>query len=180
MRATAAAILAATVVALPPACHRATAPLDWNTVDAIIADEFPDVPGVNTAELAAALADDPSGVVILDARAREEFVVSHLPGARHVGSDADAAGRLAATTPGARVVVYCSVGYRSAALVERLREAGHGNAVNLEGSIFRWADEGRPVYRGATRVEQVHPYNERWGSLLPRSLWAYAPPAAAP
>ena len=165
---------------LAAGCGGPDRPLDWPAVDALISSAFPDTPSLTTAELAAALAANPSDVVLLDAREAEEFAVSHLPGAHHVGDDADAAGRVAAAAPGARVVVYCSVGYRSAALVGRLRERGHANAVNLDGSIFRWAGEGRPVYRGDARVEQVHPYDDRWGALLPRSLWAYAPPAAAP
>ena len=153
--------------------------LDWGTVERMIAAEFPAVPGLTTRALAARLAADPAGVVLLDARAAGEFAVSHLPGAHHVGSDAAAASRLAAAAPGATVVAYCSVGYRSAALVARLRGLGHANAVNLEGSIFRWAAEGRPVYRGGARVAQVHPYDDAWGALLPRPLWAFAPGAAA-
>lgn len=172
----AAAWIVLSVLAVPgTACIRDRQPLDWSAVEALIAGEFPDVPGIGTAELAAALAADPAGVVILDARAAEEFAVSHLPGARHVGADANIAGGLAAGAADASVVVYCSVGYRSAALVDRLRQQGHANAVNLEGSIFRWAGEGRPVYRDGARVEQVHPYDDRWGALLPRTLWAYAP-----
>ncbi len=154
--------------------------LDWSAVERLIAEDFPAVPGLTTRELAERLAADPAGVVLLDARAAGEFAVSHLPGAHHVGSDAAAASRLAAAAPGATLVAYCSVGYRSAALVERLRAMGHANAVNLEGSIFRWAAEGRPVHRGAARVAQVHPYDEAWGTLLPRPLWAFAPDAAAP
>ena len=154
--------------------------LDWGAVERMIAAEFPDVPGLTTRELAERLAADPAGVVLLDARAAGEFAVSHLPGAHHVGSDAAAATRLAAAAPGAALVAYCSVGYRSAALVERLRGMGHVNAINLEGSIFRWAGEGRPVYRGAVRVAEVHPYDDAWGVLLPRSLWAFAPGGAAP
>ena len=170
----AAAWIALSVLAvLGSACNQDRQPLDWSAVEALIESEYPDVPGITTAELAAALAGDPAGVVLLDARAADEFAVSHLPGARHVGADAELAGRLAAAD--ARVVVYCSVGYRSAALVDRLREQGHANAVNLEGSIFRWTGEGRPVYRDGERVEQVHPYDDRWGALLPRTLWAYAP-----
>ena len=179
VRSAAAWIAPCVLAVLAAACHQDPQPLDWSAVEAMIAGEFPDVPGVSTAELAAQLAADPTGVVILDARAEEEFAVSHLPAARLVGSDADAASRLAAEAD-ARVVVYCSVGYRSAALVDRLRERGHANAVNLEGSIFRWAGEGRPLYRDGVRVEQVHPYDDRWGALLPRTLWAYAPAAAAP
>ena len=155
-------------------------PLDWSTVERMIAAEFPDVPGLTTRELAERLASDPAGVVLLDARAAGEFAVSHLSGAHLVESDAGAASRLAASAPGATVVAYCSVGYRSAALVEQLRRMGHANVVNLEGSIFRWAAEGRPVYRGAARVTQVHPYDDAWGALLPGPLWAFTPHAAAP
>ncbi len=161
-------------------CGCAPDTLDWRTVERMIAEEFRAVPSLTTRELAEQLASDPAGVVLLDARAAAEFAVSHLPGAHHVGSDAAAASRLAAAAPGAAIVAYCSVGYRSAALVERLRGMGHANAVNLEGSIFRWAGEGRPVYRSAVRVEQVHPYDDAWGALLPESLWAFTPDAAAP
>lgn len=178
VRSAAACVALSLLAVLGSACDQDPQPLDWSAAEALIEGEFPDVPGITTTELAAELAADPAGVVILDARAADEFAVSHLPGARLVGSDADAAGRLAAAAPDARIVVYCSVGYRSAALVDRLREQGHANAVNLEGSIFRWAGEGRPVYRAGERVEQVHPYDDRWGALLPRTLWAYAPTAA--
>ena len=179
VRRAAAWIALSVLAAAGAACTRDSQPLDWNAVETMIAAEFPDAPGIGTAELAAALAAGAADVVVLDARAAEEFAVSHLPGARLVGADAGLAGRLAAAAPDARVVVYCSVGYRSAALVDRLREQGHANAVNLEGSIFRWAGEGRPVHRDGVRVEQVHPYDDRWGALLPRALWAYAPADAA-
>ena len=180
MRNAAAWLVAAALAAPAAGCERAARGLDWSTVDAVIAEEFPDVPSLTTADLASSLAAGPTGVVLLDARAPEEFAVSHLPGAHLVGSDAAAAERLAAAAPGAVLVAYCSVGYRSAALVEELRARGLANAVNLEGSIFRWAGEGRPVYRGAARVEQVHPYDDNWGALLPRPLWAYAPADTAP
>jgi hypothetical protein len=64
------------------------------------------------------------------------------------------------------IVTYCSVGYRSGAFAERLRSAGFTNVVNLEGSIFRWANEGRPLFRSARPVTEVHPYNRTWGLLL--------------
>ena len=171
---------AAGLILLLAVCGCAPDTLDWGTVERMIAEDFPAVPGLTTRELAERLAADPAGVVLLDARAAGEFAVSHLPGAHHVGSDADAASRLAASAPGAAVVAYCSVGYRSAALVARLHGMGHANAVNLEGSIFRWAAEGRPVYRAGVRVEEVHPYDDAWGALLPRSLWTFAPDAPAP
>ena len=71
---------------------------------------------------------------------------------------------LEANDPERTVVVYCSVGYRSSRLAEELRARGFENVFNLEGSLFQWANEGRPLYRGEERVDQAHPYDEEWGS----------------
>jgi len=69
------------------------------------------------------------------------------------------------------IVVYCSVGLRSSDLAEGLRARGFTAVHNLEGGIFRWANEGFATYRsngtGAEeRVDVVHPFDERWGTLL--------------
>ena len=48
----------------------------------------------------------------------------------------------------APIVTYCSVGYRSGKMAERLQAAGYTNVRNLEGSIFKWANEHRPLVRG--------------------------------
>lgn len=155
-------------------------PLDWDAVEALISKDYPQVPGLSPDALAEQLDSGRTEILLLDAREADEFAVSHLRGAHHVGSDAEAAGRLVASAPDALIVAYCSVGYRSAALVTELHDRGHTNAVNLEGSLFRWVGEGRPVYRGTTRVLEVHPYDESWGALLPAHLWAFEPPAAGP
>lgn len=162
------------VVALA-SCRPAPDALDWDTVEAMIAHNFPGVPSLTTEELAAGLASESRDIILLDAREAAEFDVSHLPGAHHVGSDTEAVARLADGSPDALIVVYCSVGYRSAALVANLIERGYTNAVNLEGSIFRWASETRPLSRGAMNVREVHPYDDEWGTLLPPDLWAYTP-----
>ena len=153
------------------ACQQPSETLGWDSVTRLIAEEFPTVPGLTTAELARALADDPSQVVLLDARAPEEFAVSHLEGARLATSVAEAEALLEQVGPDTLVVAYCSVGYRSAALVKALQARGVRNAVNLEGSIFAWANEGRPVFRDGSVVSQVHPYDDSWGVLLNRPLW---------
>jgi hypothetical protein len=41
---------------------------------------------------------------------------------------------------------------------------------NLEGSIFRWANEGRPVYADGMQVDRVHPFDDSWGKLLKEDL----------
>lgn len=127
--------------------------------------EHPGVPWVATETLSRWLAQQERQVVLLDIREVAEFDVSHLRDARRVAPDASDMAALRIPRS-ATIVVYCSVGYRSAALGQRLRAAGYQRVYNLQGGIFQWANEGRPVYRGAARVELVHPYDRDWGRLL--------------
>ncbi len=134
----------------------------------IVRAKFPKVPQLPTAELALRLADTNSPApLLLDVRKEEEFRVSHIPGAVRVDPDAKAT-TLAPllNRPDRPVVVYCSVGWRSSALAERLLEAGHTNVANLEGSIFGWANEDRPLVCETGAALKVHPYNRTFGKLL--------------
>ena len=149
--------------------------LGWQAIKAETRRKFPSVPRIQTHELAAWL-DDPKRPqpLLLDVREQAEFDVSHLANAQQVEPGSDpAALHLPKERP---IVTYCSVGYRSADLVCRLQEAGFTDARNLEGSIFQWVNEGRPVIKDGRRVEQVHPYNKTWGLLLNPSLRADVPP----
>ena len=138
-------------------------------MDAAVAARYPDVRAVTTGALAAELGRRPAPL-LLDAREPAEYAVSHLPGARRVDPDASAGDLAAALDTVARdrpVVVYCSVGLRSAGVAERLGRAGFSDVRNLEGSVFRWANEGRPLVGGAGGAAGlVHPYNATWGRLL--------------
>jgi rhodanese-related sulfurtransferase len=133
----------------------------------MVRKRFPEVNQLPTRELAAWLADtNRPQPVIFDVRQPEEFAISHLAGARNV-TPAARADSLQALVPANRpVVVYCSVGYRSSELARRLMQAGITNVFNLEGSIFQWANEGRPVVATNGPAVKVHPYNDRWGALL--------------
>ncbi|MGH9338379.1 MAG: exo-beta-N-acetylmuramidase NamZ domain-containing protein [Acidobacteriota bacterium] len=149
---------------LVPAC--ATEP-GWPETLASIRKQFPEVQQLQTEELAAWLSDrSRPAPMLLDARSPEEFAVSHLSGARLLAPQADPAQVLLTTSKDREIVVYCSVGYRSSAAAGRLQKSGFTRVFNLEGSIFKWANEGRPVYRQGKRVGQVHPYDEQWGLLL--------------
>ena len=108
---------------------------------------------------------EPNGLVLIDVRSPEEQALSQLRGAQALDpSNPDIAAL--AIPEDAKVVVYCSIGYRSAAIVEDLERAGAQNVYNLEGGLFDWANQGRPIYRGEARVLEVHPYNGLWGLLL--------------
>lgn len=150
----------------------------WENLLQSIRKRFPTVRHVTTQELAAWLADTnrTPHPLLIDARDTKEFEVSHLAGARHLAS-VDAIRRVV-SSPASPVVVYCSVGYRSSALAAKLQKAGLTNVFNLEGSLFAWANEGRPVYRGERPLTpaQVHPYDRKWGQLLRKELHAPARP----
>ena len=145
----------------------------WEHTLRLVRESFPDVPRISTRQLAAMRADGATpGIVLLDARSAAEFNVSHLDGALLASNTRMALEVLEASEPGRTVVVYCSVGYRSSRLAALLRAHGFEKVFNLEGSLFRWANEGRPLHRGTERVHEAHPYDEEWGHLLDRRLWA--------
>lgn len=133
---------------------------------AAVRREFPAAKPVSTAELAAWM-EEPGGVVLLDAREPEEFSLSRVKGAREVSSVRSV---IESAAGGERLVVYDSVGFRSAELVESLGTPSSGKVFYLEGGIFQWANEGRPLVdaEGET-TREVHPYNKLWGRLLGRS-----------
>jgi rhodanese-related sulfurtransferase len=158
----------------------------WRAVDAQLTARYADLPTVDTDALADWLDNpnaDTSGAapLLLDARSEAEYAVSHLPGAIRVDPDAGVeawraavAGARAGDPAGERpVVVYCSVGLRSARVAQGLRESGVGDVRNVRGSLFRWAAEGRALESADGRpATVVHPYDAVWGRLLPPALRA--------
>lgn len=161
---------------------------DWREVEQEIRQRFPGVPQMSTGELSERLRrGEGEGLVpaplVIDARAPEEYAVSHLRGALSAPDEETALRILSNTSPERPVVVYCSVGWRSSEMVERLRARPElmdreGPIWNLEGSIFRWANEGRTVVQDGSPVRGVHPYDRDWGRLLHRELWAWEPEQA--
>ena len=141
--------------------------VDWFLLKTSLRHKFPKVEWISTSELADWLANKKRPApVLVDVRTTDEWNVSHIAGARRVDPNASverAANGVAKETP---IVTYCAVGYRSGEIAERLRAAGFTNVHNLEGSIFQWANEHRPLVRGEERVSQVHPYNNFWGRLV--------------
>jgi rhodanese-related sulfurtransferase len=141
--------------------------IDWFLLKKSLRHRFPQVEWISTRELADWIADQGRPApLLLDVRTPEEWNVSHLPGARRVDPNASVERAMAGVPKETRIVTYCAVGYRSGELATKLRRAGFTDVHNLEGSIFEWANERRPLVRGEERVSTVHPYNKLWGLLL--------------
>lgn len=162
------------LMALTACVGQATGPT-WAGVEARITEAFPDVPSIDTAGLSELLRNPLQTVVLIDVREPDEFAVSHLRGAVRATSIDQVAAMVHDAPADATIVAYCSVGYRSARLVADLRERGVTEVYNLEGSIFRWANEDRPLYRGDVPVRQVHPFDESWGTLLHADRRSFSP-----
>ncbi len=148
----------------------------WWLVHALQDTLYAQVAPISTQQLADTLlaqAQLPAGerLQLLDLRNAEEYALSRIAPAQNVSlqqlaayvhnhSDSAAKSRL--------IVVYCSVGLRSAQAAHQLQQAGFTQVRNLRGGIFQWAEQGR-LLEGA---RQVHPYNSYWGQMLPLALRA--------
>lgn len=78
----------------------------------------------------------------------------------------------------AAVVCYCSIGYRSSDMAQRLFRAARTDNIpldvyNMHGGIFQWAIEEREIVNeDGIKAAVVHPYSSVWGKLLPVKLRA--------
>ncbi len=149
-----------------------TGEMTWAGVKEDVRDKYPTVVQLATPELASWLqSDSTSPPILLDVRQADEYQTSHLKGALLATDLEDALKHLDDKSPGRPIVLYCSVGYRSSELAGKLQKKGFTRVYNLEGSLFQWANEGRPVFRGEEQVHEVHPFDRRWGVLLKTEYW---------
>lgn len=141
--------------------------LTFSLIKRLTSRIFPMVEWITPEELAQWL-NDPikPQPLLLDARTEAEYAVSHLKHAERIEPDNPKLAAFAGVSKDMPIVVYCSVGYRSARVAERFAQAGFSRIYNLEGSIFQWANQGRPIFKDANPTRLVHPYDPLWGRLL--------------
>lgn len=143
-----------------------------NTYDMMLSSLLSrDVPEVDVVTLSQSLHED---AILLDARERQEYEVSHLYGARLIGYDFFDINSLSEIDKDEQIVVYCSIGYRSEQITKKMRNAGYTNVSNLYGGIFEWKNTGHEVSDMDGEVtEEVHAYNRVWGVWLNRGKKVY-------
>mgnify|MGYP003149321972 CR=1 FL=1 len=116
----------------------------------------------------------PNGdVVFLDTRAKKEFNVSHIDGAIWVGFLSFNKRRVKNIPKDKKIILYCSVGYRSEKIAEKLQEEGFTDVHNLYGGIFEWVNESKTVVNDRGLTQEVHPYNNEWGQWLDKGIKTY-------
>ncbi len=112
-------------------------------------------------------------VTLLDAREKPEYKVSYIEGATHIGYDNFDSTAVLKMDKSKPVVVYCSVGYRSEKISEKLRLMGFENVSNLYGGIFEWKNAGYPVKDINGETEKVHAFDKVWGVWLKKGEKVY-------
>lgn len=128
----------------------------------------------NVKEIGAKEAKQDSLSVFLDAREKKEFEVSHVKNAIWVGYDDFDLNRVKNVDKTKKIIVYCSVGYRSEKITEKLTKAGYKNVSNVVGGIFEWKNLGYPVVDASGKeTEKVHAYSKTWGIWLNKGEKVY-------
>ena len=106
--------------------------------------------------------------IFLDAREIEEYNISHIDKAIHIGYDKfdikTIKSSLSKDTP---IIIYCSIGYRSEKIGEVLKNNGFQTVHNLYGSIFEWVNQHHPIYdTNGNQILTLHTYNKKWSKWV--------------
>jgi rhodanese-related sulfurtransferase len=122
-----------------------------------------DVPVISIADAYA----EASNYIFLDAREQEEYEVSHIKDAIHIGYDDFDLERVSHLDKNQPIIIYCSIGYRSEKIGEKLKDAGFQNVQNLFGSIFEWVNQHHPIYNASReQTNEIHTFNKKWSKWV--------------
>jgi rhodanese-related sulfurtransferase len=138
------------------------------TLKALLSHTVPEVSVAQVKEL--------KGVLVLDAREQNEYEVSHIANAKFVGYDQFNIEELKGIDPNQEIVVYCSVGYRSEKVAEKIIAAGFNDVSNLYGGIFEWVNQDNLVVDSHGKATaNIHAYSKTWGVWLNKGNKVYDP-----
>jgi rhodanese-related sulfurtransferase len=134
-------------------------------VAAMYADYRDDFPGIEEidAEAAIALLSDPD-VVFVDVRKPKEQAVSMIPGAITDTQFMDQLDHYR----GKRVIVYCTISYRSGRLAAKLKSKSIP-VTNLKEGLLGWVHAGGPLVQDNQPVQTLHVYGRKW-DLAPDNI----------
>ena len=84
--------------------------------------------------------------LVIDVREDSEWAKGHLPGAVHLGKgiiERDIEQHV--PDAGAKLILYCGGGFRSALAGESLQKMGYTNVESMDGGWKGWVDAGLPT-----------------------------------
>mgnify|MGYP002629947853 FL=1 len=106
--------------------------------------------------------------LLFDTREHEEYDISHLKDAIHLGFNEFDFSKSTSfpSDKNTTIVVYCSLGIRSEIIGKQLIAEGYTKVYNLYGGIFEWVNKGEKVYDNKQETQKVHAYSKYWGNYL--------------
>ncbi len=148
--------------------------ISQDTLDALL-DQYNNesIPYISVKELTTTQ----NNAILLDAREKEEYEVSHLKSAIHVGYDNFNLDLISKQNipKDTLIVVYCSLGIRSEDISEKLKKVGYKNIYNLYGGIFEWKNNEYPVVNSLEEAtDEVHVFSSEWGKWLLKGKKVYS------
>jgi len=87
--------------------------------------------------------------VLVDVREESEWAQGHLPAAIHLGKgiiERDVEQRV--PEAGAKIILYCGGGFRSALAADNLQKMGYTNVESMDGGWKGWIGAGLPTQKG--------------------------------
>ena len=174
----------------PDVCHMTTDDLDTRLNRTSISNQ-PD-------ETSKTISEPKNPIVIVDCRRRDEFEVSHIPDAKCLHfqtedrilldfllEETQKYLNIDTATDEINVVCYCSLGYRSSMLAQRIEKLTKSDSAlnrksikvwNLEGSIFKWANENRHMIDTNKKPTKfAHPFSYTFCMFLQKDYWKWTP-----
>jgi rhodanese-related sulfurtransferase len=86
--------------------------------------------------------------ILVDVREDNEWAKGHIPGAVHMGKgviERDIETSIPDT--GAKLILYCGGGFRSALVAENLQKMGYTNVQSMDGGWRGWLEAGLPTQK---------------------------------
>ena len=113
-------------------------------------------------------------VFFLDARETKEYMTSHIQGAIHIGYSQFNPDRVKTLPKNSKLIVYCSIGYRSDEIAQKLKKSGFNNVFNLLGGIFHWSNQAFPLIDSSGQpTTTIHGYSKQWSEYLKQGTIIY-------
>jgi len=108
-----------------------------------------------------------STVLYLDAREINEYKVSRIKNAKLVGYDNFKIETVKNIDKSQEIIVYCTAGYRSEKITEKLKAEGFTNVTNMLGGLIEWANYDKQIVDSTdSKTNKVHVFSRTWGIWL--------------
>lgn len=115
-----------------------------------------------------------TNVIIIDVREKAEYDISHISHAMNFPFKKFKTEQISHISKDKKLVIYCSVGYRSEKIAEKLIKNGYTHIYNLYGGIFEWVNRGYVVKdKNQNSTKKIHVYSRSWGIWLEKGEKVY-------